>query len=129
MIWKAMLEDPFLLHTIRYEQAGKHPITALHAISLRPSYLENTCWSLHTELAHEPHSNASPINRPVSSAIGALSWLRTCRLIYNEAKPLLENNLSLYVCDNVTLSDALSGRTSPIPRSQIQALELCGKFR
>ncbi|KAH8434255.1 uncharacterized protein LDX57_011893 [Aspergillus melleus] len=123
-----MLDDPFLLHTIPYDLESADHITTTRAIHSFPSYLETTCNSFHTEPAHEPHSNIEPAKHPAPSPVGALSWLRSCRLIYTEAKPLLANNVSLHICDKVTLGAAFGGRTPSLPLSQIRSLDFCARL-
>ncbi|KAK1147932.1 hypothetical protein N8T08_000448 [Aspergillus melleus] len=64
--------------------------------------------------------------RPSPPLPGALSWLRTCRLICAEATPLLATNLPpIHICDSKILDLALDGYTPSFPFSAIKSLTLC----
>lgn len=129
MIWKLVIgPEPYLLHPAPFKWDKLQINVATQCTAMSASYLDNSCATLHGKPAygHEitmpPADDESP-TEPNRS--GALSWLRTCRLIHTEAKKLLVNNISLHICDGLTYQAALERGSCYLPLSQIRFLTLC----
>ncbi|PLB47739.1 hypothetical protein P170DRAFT_476415 [Aspergillus steynii IBT 23096] len=129
MIWKAMFEEPFFLHIVPYDWEKADRLITTRATAGPRSYLETTCYSFHQAPAHSDDPSLDAIESAHPSPHGALSWLRTCRLIYTEAKPLpKDKDISLHVCDIFTFVAAVDGRTPSLPLSQVRSMSFCMKM-
>ncbi|KAH8811637.1 hypothetical protein F5884DRAFT_854977 [Xylogone sp. PMI_703] len=126
MIWETVInsqivqlcEDQEYFMTHAYLKPGK-----LKAIVLPPGPVDERCGS-------DPNKKSSLTTRSKKYTVpGLLSWLRTNRQIYTEAKPLIQANLNLHFCYDIALAGFLAlPPDSHFKLSQIRSISICQKI-
>ncbi|KAH7407364.1 hypothetical protein BKA64DRAFT_666391 [Cadophora sp. MPI-SDFR-AT-0126] len=96
-----------LLYTKTYTQGAPVSVASFGSISLNPHDIRGTCSSNHQE--RRPGKDGKPgklILEP--KGVGALSWLRTNRQVYNEAKAIVYANLKFHICCPLVFSGLIN---------------------
>ncbi|PVH83771.1 hypothetical protein DL98DRAFT_512933 [Cadophora sp. DSE1049] len=105
-------------------------VQSVHPKSSRnfPHHISNA-WDLLYLPSHD-HSRQPYQVVNTTHGIGPLSWLRTNRQIYNEAKAFVQGNLTFHLCSRALLSSLLTLEMNHIfSLSTCRSLSLCHKVR
>lgn len=107
-MWKyAAGPEPILLYKTGFTGSAPSEITGLAAKFLPPLHREMTCGR---------HFDAK--NHRQTEPRFSLSWLRTCRGIYEEARPVIFASMTLHFCDSLMVSTFLK----MVPESTIRLI-------
>ncbi|KAL5323978.1 hypothetical protein ACEPPN_008520 [Leptodophora sp. 'Broadleaf-Isolate-01'] len=124
-IWKLVFETG-IIHLFSLSYSNTAVVKSLGASLLKTSRMLGVCSNFHHD--HQPRQSIFAING--SSGPGPLSWLRTNRQIYNEAKSFVQGNLSFHFCNTLVFDAFLSQQQKAIfSLSTCQSLSLCLKIR
>jgi hypothetical protein len=123
MIWKAAVAmDPILLLGRAYTSGAPIQALSLASTSLPPSSPPSKCRDLHQYPSSKSKTNRSKKPR----APTPLSWLRTNRQIYTEARSILYEHMTVHFCNVFTFNALfLQPRTSIIHPALLRSLSFC----
>ncbi|KAH7357037.1 hypothetical protein BKA65DRAFT_220311 [Rhexocercosporidium sp. MPI-PUGE-AT-0058] len=95
--------DLILLYGETHTNSAPISISTFGSISLDPNDIQGRCSTRHQE---QQASKNGKYKRPKGP--GALSWLRTSRQVYNEAKSIVYANLRFHVCGGMVFSGLIN---------------------
>ncbi|KAK0100813.1 hypothetical protein ONS95_007261 [Cadophora gregata] len=95
--------DLIFLYTKSYTEGAPQSVESFGSISLNPYDIRGTCTTNHQE--RQPGKDGKPGKLILQTkGTGALSWLRTNRQVYKEAKAIVYANLKFHICHPLEFS-------------------------